>query len=218
MRIGALGTESYEADGMENAVGIERKNAVGTEMKKSVGGLHLVHVSRNVRRTEIREATTGRPIAVRRIMAVAEAAPVQTPPVQSKPAPGLELAFYRKYTEAMLRRYMRVSIEVGRVPSVMGREMFRGNVSHYKMQGVEDGVIFCVDMERCMAKLSGTNRRLLERIALQGYTAQEAAPFFGLDMRRCYERYGQALDRMTELLLAVRLLEPQKCCQDVESV
>lgn len=194
---------------------------VGLGLEKATNGLRLVHVSRTVQRTEmqhsVREATTGRPVAVPRIWAVAE--PAQAPVAENQPVPPkLELAFYRKYTEAMLRRYLRISMEVGRVPSMMGRELFRGNVSHYKADGFEDGVIFCVDVERCLAKLSKSHLRFIQRIALQGYTLQEAAPLLGIDFRRCHERYGHALDQLTELFLAGRLLEPQKCCQDVETV
>ena len=196
---------------------------VGNEMKKSVSGLRLVHVSNNVRSnvrsTSLREATTGRPVAIPRIWAVAETpagALPETKPVP--PQPKAELAFYRKYTEAMLRRYLRVSMEVGRVPSAMGRELFRGSVSHYTSDGLEDGIVFCVDVERCLAKLRRDDQRIVRRIAIQGYTLQEAAPILGIDFRRCHERYGQALDRLTELFLAGRLLEPQKSCQDVETV
>jgi hypothetical protein len=194
---------------------------VGFGLNKATNGLRLVHVSRTVQRTEVqhsvREATTGRPVAVPRIWAVAE--PAQVPVAENQPVPPkLELAFYRKYTEAMLRRYMRISVEVGRVPSMMGRELFRGNVSHYKADGFEDGVIYCVDVEHCLAKLPKSHLRLIQRIALQGYTLQEAAPLLGIDFRRCHERYGQALDQLTEVFLAGRLLEPQKCCQDVETV
>src|ERR1700761_3936531 len=201
---------------MENTT--ERNKAVGTEMMKSVSGLRLVHVSRNVLRTELREGTTGRPIAVPRIMAVAE--PMRAPAGEGRhvpPEPKVELAFYRKYTEAMLRRYLRLSMEVGRVPSLMGREMFRGHVSHYRMPGFEDAVILCVDVERCLAKLRKEDQRLIQRIALQGYTQEEAAPLLGLTSRWCREKYGQALDRLTELFVAGRILEPLKGCQEVET-
>lgn len=194
---------------------------VGVEMKKSVNGLRLVHVSKNVRSTGLREATTGRPIAVPRIWAVAETAPAQAAVAETKPAPPqpkAEVAFYRKYTEAMLRRYLRLSTEVGRTPSLLGRELFRGTASHYTLTTFEDEVIFCVDVERCLAKLPKPHLRFVQRIAIQGYTLQEAAPRFGLDFRRCHERYGRALDELTELFLAGRLLEPLKCCQDVETV
>jgi len=60
-------------------------------------------------------------------------------------APPCELAFYRKYTEAMLRRYVRLSMAVGRVPSLLGRELFRGHVSSYRMTNFEDVVVFCFD-------------------------------------------------------------------------
>ena len=201
---------------MENTT--ERNKAVGTEMMKSVSGLRLVHVSRSVRRMELREGTTGRPIAVPRIMAVAE--PMRAPMAEGQPVrpePKVELAFYRKYTEAMLRRYLRLSMEVGRVPSLMGREMFRGHVSHYRMTGFEDAVILCVDVERCLAQLRKEDQRLIQRIALQGYTQEEAAPLLGLTSRWCREKYGQALDRLTELFVAGRILEPLKCCQEVET-
>ena len=202
---------------MENTS--ERNKAVGIEMTKSVSGLHLVHVSRNVRRMELREGTTGRPIAIPRIMAVAE--PMRALIAEGQPVPPepkVELAFYRKYTEAMLRRYLRVSMEVGRVPSLMGQELFRGHVSHYKMTSFEDGVIFCVDVERCLAKLRKTDQRLIQRVALQGYTHEEAAPLLGVTFKTCVVHYGEALDRLTELFLIGRLLEPQKCCQDPEMV
>jgi len=213
----AIEKRAHQATNQVSAT--ERKNALAIGSGK-FNGLRLVHVSANLRRTELREATTGRPIMVRKIWAVAETAgqaPV-TEPQPAKPQPKVELAFYRKYTEAMLRRYLRVSIEVGRVPSVMGREMFRGNVSHCKTVGFEDGVIFAVDVERCLARLRKSNLRLIQRIAIQGYTLQEAAPLLGLDFRRCHEQYGEALDQLTELFLAGRLLEPQKCCQAPETV
>jgi hypothetical protein len=232
--------ENQAEQAAQTQVSTERNNAVkiGSEKTgvpgelarwggKAINGLRLVHVSRSVRHAQLREATTGRPVMgpvvvpamVPKIWAVAQTASQPIAATQpAKPQPQVELAFYRKYTEAMLRRYLRVSMEVGRVPSVMGRELFRGNVSHYKVKGFEDGVIFSIDVERCLARLRKSNLRLIQRIALQGYSLQEAAPLLGLDFRRCHEQYGQALDQLTELFLAGRLLEPLKSCQDLETV
>jgi len=144
-------------------------------------------------------------------MAVAD--PQQAPVVQSQrvpPQPKGELAFYRKYTEAMLRRYMRISMQPGRTPALLGRELFRGDASHTAMTSFEDGVVFCVDVERCLAKLRKEDQRLIKRIALQGYTHEEAAPLLGITFKTCVVNYGTALDRMTELFLANRLMELQK--------
>jgi hypothetical protein len=211
------------------AVGIKSNEKAGLEMQKAVSGLRLVHVSRRIQATELREATTGRPVAVPRIWAVAERGRVSAQPApaaamqevitEAKPAsPKVELAFYRKYTEALLRRYLRLSTQVGRTPSLMGRELFRGSASHYTMTTFEDEVVFCVDVERCVARLQKDEQRFIRRIALQGYTLQEAAPLLGLDFRRCHERYNSALDQLTEIFLAGRILEPLKSCQDVETV
>jgi hypothetical protein len=195
---------------------------MGSELKKSVGRLELVHVSRNIHRAQLREGTTGRPIAiprlVPRIMAVAE--PAQAAPAKSPtpPTPKLELAFYRKYTEAMLRRYVRISMQPGRTPSLLGRELFRGDADHTTLTTFEDGIVFCIDVERCLAKLRPLDRRLIQRIALQGHTPDEAAQLLGLTLRTCFRGYSAALDRLTEIFLTAQLFEPLKSCQEGEDV
>jgi hypothetical protein len=136
-------------------------------------------------------------------------APV-APPEQPRP----ELAFYRKYTQALLRRYMRLSLEAGRVPSLMGREMFRGNVTHYRVHSFEDVVIFCHDVERRLAQLRPLDQQLVKRIGLQQYTQEEAAALLGISLRHCVRLYAEMLDRLTALLLEDRLLEPQNSCQE----
>src|SRR5579864_1098219 len=52
---------------------------------------------------------------------------------------------YRGRTVAMLRRYMRYSIETGRLPSLLGREFFRAKVTSYTVVTFEDRVIFVHD-------------------------------------------------------------------------
>jgi hypothetical protein len=125
-------------------------------------------------------------------------------------SPRPELAFYRKYTEALLRRYLRLSLEAGRVPSLMGREMFRGNVTHYRVNSFEDVVIFCHDVEKRLGQLRPLDQQLVKRIGLQQYTQAEAAGMLGLDLNRTVRRYLHALDLLTELFLDDRLLEPQR--------
>jgi hypothetical protein len=128
-------------------------------------------------------------------------------------APKVEVAFYRKYTEGMLRRYLRLSMETGRVPSLIGREMFRGNVTSYRVRGFEDVVIFCHDMEKRLARLEPVERELIKRITLQQYTQGETAGMLGMSLRSCIRRYGAAIDRLTGLLLEAGMLEPLKDCQ-----
>ena len=60
----------------------------------------------------------------------------------------MELGLYRRRTVALLRRYFRASVEVGRLPSLLGREFFRSRVTSYTMRNFEDVVIFVTDMEQ----------------------------------------------------------------------
>jgi len=137
--------------------------------------------------------------------------------VVERPETAPELAFYRKYTEGLLRRYVRLSMEAGRAPSLLGREMFRAKVTNYRVHGFDDVVIFVHDVERCLAKLDDEQQELIERIALQEYTQEEAARLMGLTARTAVRRYGDALDVLTEVLLERKLLEPMMECQGVGS-
>ncbi len=132
--------------------------------------------------------------------------------VVPKPQPRPELAFYRKYTEAMLRRYQTMSMEAGRVPSLLGREMFRGKVTSYKVRAFDDVVIFVHDVGQCLERLSPGQQHLVRRIALQEYTQAETAAMIGVSLRTVSRRYGGALDRLTELFLERKMLELQGGC------
>jgi hypothetical protein len=124
------------------------------------------------------------------------------------------LAFYRKYTEALLRRYVKMAMESGRTPSLLGREMFRGNVTHYRVRSFDDVVIFVHDVEKCLAKLDQDDQNVIERIAMQEYTHGEAAELLGVPVRTLIRWYERALDELTRLFLEHRILEPQRSCQD----
>ena len=116
--------------------------------------------------------------------------------------------FYRKYTEGMLRRYGKLSMESGRVPSMLGQEMFRGKVTNYKVHGFDDVVIFVHDVERCLKGMTLVQQHLLERIALQGYTQGETAALLGVSLRTVVRRYNAALDELTRLFLRKKMLQP----------
>ena len=124
-----------------------------------------------------------------------------------------QVAFYRKYTEAMLQRYARMSMEAGKVPSLLGQEMFRGKVTNYKVDSFEDVVIYLHDVDRCLHKLGREQRDLVTRVCVQQYTLSETADMLGLKPRTEMRRYGQAVDTLTSIFLNVKLLEPLKCCQ-----
>ena len=68
---------------------------------------------------------------------------------------------------ALLKRYMRLSVEVGRLPSLLGREFFRTRVTSYHVGTFEDTVIFVHDVERTLGRLDPFSQKLIAKIVLQ---------------------------------------------------
>jgi len=130
--------------------------------------------------------------------------------------PVIPIAFYRKHTEALLRRYMHLSMEMGRTPSALGNCMFRGRVSTYRVRSFEDAVIFVFDVEKCMKRLDSFSQGLVARIALQEYSQGEAAELMGVSLRSVSRKYSETLDRLTAIFLEVDLLSvaPPRGCQE----
>ncbi len=132
-----------------------------------------------------------------------------------------DLWLYRKRTVGLLRRYMRLSIEVGRLPSLLGREFFRTRVTSYRAVTFEDTAIFVHDVERSLEKLSEFDKKLIAKIVLQEYSQEEAARLIGCGHRHTARCYVEALDRVSEIFLKRKLLlrlpctkpEPEKSCQ-----
>jgi DNA-directed RNA polymerase specialized sigma24 family protein len=111
--------------------------------------------------------------------------------------PGLWI--YRQRTAALLQRYFRLSMEVGRLPSVLGREFFRAFRLGKKVT-FEDAVIFVHDMERCLEKLDGFSQQVLVWVVLQGYSQEETSRLLGCARRTVSRHVPEALDRLTEIL------------------
>jgi hypothetical protein len=138
-----------------------------------------------------------------------ETRPAEKPEAKAAKAPAeplVSVAFYRKHTESMLRRYLYASMQVGRAPSILGDPVGRGWVSSRPIRTFEDAVIFVLDLEKCLDQLGSLDRQLLSRIVLQEYTQAEAAPLIGMSVRAISYKFPQALDRLTEKLLASGLL------------
>jgi hypothetical protein len=121
--------------------------------------------------------------------------------------PPEEVAFYRKYTEGMLRRYMYRSMEIGRIPSLLGEFSFRAKSSSRKPKSFEDSVIFVHDVEKCLKKLDAFSLNLVGKIALQEYTQVETAEMLGLSARSVVRKYDEALDQLTVIFLRLNLMQ-----------
>ena len=140
--------------------------------------------------------------------AAADAAGTAPARTQARPAarPAASLAFYRKHTESLLRRYLYASMQVGRAPSILSDPVARGWASSRPIRTFEDAVIFVLDVEKCLSKLQPLDREILSRVVLQEYTQAEAACMLGMAVRTMGYKYPLAVDRLTEKLLTASLL------------
>jgi hypothetical protein len=119
-----------------------------------------------------------------------------------------DLWLYRKRTVGLLRRYMRFSLETGRLPSLVGREFFRAKVTYYTATTFEDRVIFVRDMERSLARLEYWDQQLIARVILQEHSQEQTARILQCGLRTVERRLPQALDLLSEDFLRVGLLAP----------
>jgi DNA-directed RNA polymerase specialized sigma24 family protein len=131
------------------------------------------------------------------------------------------LWLYRDRTVALLRRYLRLSIEVGKLPSLLGKEFFRTRVTNYRTSTFEDAVIFVHDVDRSLEALPDLDKTLIGMIVLQEYTQHEAAQVLGYGHRTIARYYLEALDRVSEIFLLRQILTrlpsgdaAEKCCQE----
>jgi DNA-directed RNA polymerase specialized sigma24 family protein len=101
---------------------------------------------------------------------------------------------YRDRTVALLRKYARASVEVGRLPSLLGRECFRARVSSYPMASFEDIVIFVHDMDTALLRLSPFHQRLIAMNILEDYSLPEVAKLLTCPLRTVEREVPDALD------------------------
>jgi hypothetical protein len=147
------------------------------------------------------------------LWAVGAELPILQPAEQPLRSVPPNISIYRRYTEAILRRFICMSMEAGKVPSLLGREMFRGKVTNYRVSGFDDVVIFVHDVNRCLSQIGEEHREIISRLALQQYTVGETAKLLGLHTSSVLRHYGVALDLLTQVFLDAGMLEALKSCQ-----
>ncbi len=123
-------------------------------------------------------------------------------------APALDpgLWIYRQRTAAQLHRYFRLSMEIGRLPSVLGREFFRSRFTRRRDVSFEDAVIFVHDMEHCLEKLDVFSQQVLVWVVLEGYSQEETSRLLGCARRTVSRHIPEALDRLSEILIEEGML------------
>jgi hypothetical protein len=115
---------------------------------------------------------------------------------------------YSKRTTGLLHRYMRLSLEAGRLPSVIGREFFRAKITCYTSVTFEDRVIFVHDVECCLERLARSDQDIIARVVLQEHDHERAARLLHCTRKTIERRLPELIDEVSEEFLRVGLLLP----------
>jgi hypothetical protein len=139
---------------------------------------------------------------------VNEPAPEELPEIDPRP----EMLCFRGQTFALVRHFFELSCQVGRLPSLLGRELFRSRVSHHAIPSFEEQVIFARDVELCLAKLTEDQGEIITLVGLYDFSHDEVAEMLHCSRAKITQRFTLAIDSLSEILLHAGLLS--ESCPD----
>ena len=119
-----------------------------------------------------------------------------------------DLFIYRGATVALLQRYARVSVEAGRLPALLGREVFRNRGEDFVLRTFEDSIIFAHDIARCLQLLDDLERDLVSAIIFEEFTEDEAAWLLHCSLRTVQRMLPETLDLLSAVFLERHILQP----------
>ena len=121
----------------------------------------------------------------------------------------MRLASYeRSRTMALLHRFFRTALLVGRMPSLLGRDIFRMQLQSPAAHAFEDSVLFVCDVELCLRQLDPFDQRLIAFCVLEDRSEWQASRCFHMSQGEISRRLGHVLDLLHETFCRVGLLPP----------
>ena len=122
----------------------------------------------------------------------------------SDPRP--EMLCFRGQTLAIARHFFEISSQMGRLPSLLGREFFRARVSHHAIPSFEEQAVFVRDVELCLARLSDAHAEMITLIGLYDFSREEIAGMLRYSRTWVSLRVAEALDSLSEIFLRAGIL------------
>jgi hypothetical protein len=113
---------------------------------------------------------------------------------------------FRGQTLAIVRHFFEISCQIGRLPSILGREFFRAKVSHHGIPSFEEQVVFVHDVERALARLNPRDLEVVSLVGLYHYSLDEVAMLLACCRTTVVHRYASAIDTLAQVFLEAGLL------------
>ncbi len=130
-----------------------------------------------------------------------------TDPLLTEQMHNPDAPLYRSRTMALLNKYLRMSIELGHLPVLMGMQFFRSHVSHYTTHSFEDTAIFVHDVEQALRALPKRHQEVITTLFFLQYTIEEAAPRMNVCPNTLHQWRTEAVDALTTVFLQRQLLK-----------
>jgi hypothetical protein len=136
--------------------------------------------------------------------------PHPQPKAKAEPDSPPEAVCYRGQTLAIVRHFFELSCQLGRLPSIFGREFFRARVSRHAIPSFEDHAVFVHDVEQCLGHLSEQHAQYISLFGLYQFTQREAAELLHCSRTEASERFAEAIDALTGIFLKAGVLTRDK--------
>lgn len=140
------------------------------------------------------------------LLEAAEPSPVVLEEIDPRP----ETLCFRGQTLAIVRHYFELSCQVGRLPSLLGREFFRARVSHHSIPSFEDQAVFNRDVELCLARLSDDHAEIITLVGLYDFSVDEVAEMLHRSTFGIRTWFCAALDALAEIFLQGGILSENR--------
>jgi len=124
--------------------------------------------------------------------------------------PRPEMVCFRGQTLALVRHYFELSCQVGRLPSLMGREVFRARVSHHAIPSFEEQIVFLRDLELCLGRLRKEQAEIMTLVGLHDLPRDQVAAMLGCSRWWINDQFARALDALSEIFLQAGLLDERR--------
>lgn len=129
------------------------------------------------------------------------------PPAQAvtfDPEP--ETVCFRGQTLAIVRHFFEISSQLGRLPSILGRDFLCARVTSQVIPSFEDQAVFVHDIRRALAELQQSDLQIVTLIGIYDLTHDEAAAMLHCSSGWVSQCFAEAIDTLTQVFLDRKLL------------
>lgn len=121
-----------------------------------------------------------------------------------------DLLFYRSQALGIVRHFFEIASQIGRLPSIMGREFFRAKVSHHAIPSFEEQAVFVLDVEAALARLNERDGELVALVGLFHYSMEDVARMLGRSRSYVAQHFADSVDQLAQIFLKTGLLKEDR--------